>query len=65
MHRITTLHVPGWLTLRVHKFAHAIGHATLIAGVDLVVAGLGLPLGLHVAVGALIFLGIEAVLHRR
>lgn len=65
MDRITALRVPGRITRQVRTLVQAFGHAALITAVDLVVAGLGLPLSAHIAVGALIFLAIEATLHRQ
>ncbi|MGO8864453.1 MAG: hypothetical protein ACLQRH_27305 [Acidimicrobiales bacterium] len=65
MARITAPHVPGRIARPLHRFAHALGHAALVVCVDLVVAQLGLPLEVHIAVGALIVLGIEAVARRR
>jgi|HubBroStandDraft_6_1064221.scaffolds.fasta_scaffold504976_2 hypothetical protein len=65
MARITTLHVLARITRQTRRLAHALAHAVLIASVDLVVAGLGLPLWLHLIVGAVVFLGIETILRRR
>jgi len=44
MARITTLRVPRRFGRQVCTLCHALRHATLIAGADLVVSGLGLPL---------------------